>query len=110
MAEKIRVVMCPADRPPYITNITNSLSAMQSAVGGYIETVTVDKYVLVCNEEGRIRGLPKNPSAPHYYGDLFIVSHEGDEFTGLEPEDARDMLHLFKETYGESNNTLAISG
>lgn len=40
MAEKIKVVMIPTDRPPYVTNISNSLENMQKVVGGYIETLT----------------------------------------------------------------------
>ena len=41
--------------------IPNTLKALQKAVGGYIETVTLDKgVVLICNEEGKIRDMPYN--------------------------------------------------
>ena len=110
MAEKIRVVMCPVDRPPYVTNITNSLSAMQSAVGGYIETVTRSDYVIVVNEEGLLRNLPINPSVPRYVGDLFFVGYKGDEFTDLDQGLARNILQMCKETYGKGNDKAAVSG
>ncbi len=40
------------------------LGAMQKAVGGYIEFVGFpDGSALVCNEEGKVRGLAANPAA-----------------------------------------------
>ena len=37
------------------------LSTLQGAVGGYIEIVpTRDGRLLVCNEEGKLKGLPVN--------------------------------------------------
>lgn len=65
--KKIRVLMCPANGEPYLTNMENALKLMQEAVGGYIETVTImtrPKVILVCNEEGLIKGLPFNRSLP----------------------------------------------
>lgn len=110
---KIRVLMCPADRAPYITNIENSLKNMQDAVGGYIEAVTL-KYkpqiILICNEEGRINGLPLNKSTPHpevfgiggenlhICGDCFLCGAIGEEFADL-PEPYKDLLHSAKEQW-----------
>lgn len=46
---------------PIPTDIDNTLEALQEFVGGYIETVTItEKLVLICNEEGKIKNLPKN--------------------------------------------------
>lgn len=42
-----------------LTEIPNTLKAMQKFVDGYIEIVKViDEILLVCNEEGKLRGLP----------------------------------------------------
>ncbi len=112
MAEKVRTVMCPVDRPPYITYITNSLSAMQAAVGGYIEAVTLSAdCVIICDEEGRLKGLPNNPSAvPGIVGDAFYVGYEGDEFTDLDVDYARELLRMSRNRYGKSNDPAAVSG
>ena len=46
----------PGKRPRHV-NISNTLSNLQKTVGGYIETVTFSKeIVVICNEEGRIQG------------------------------------------------------
>ncbi len=40
---EIRVLMCPANGEPYLTNIQNELRPVQKAVGGYIEVVTISE-------------------------------------------------------------------
>ncbi len=67
----------------YAKDIPNTLEAMQAEVGGYIETVTVDRTCcIVCNEEGRIKGLPYNTKLGgiDLFGPVFIVGTKGDEF------------------------------
>ena len=41
------------------TDVANTLEALQTAVDGYIESVTLipDKAVMIVNEEGRLRGI-----------------------------------------------------
>ena len=111
MAEKIQVIMCPVDRPPYVTNISNTLENMQRTVGGYIETVTLDNSsVIICNEEGRLKGLPDNPSLPGYVGDCFICGYEGDVFTDIQEIDKKIILFLVREHYGKNYDTAAVPG
>lgn len=84
---KIKIIMCPADREPYVTWISDTLENMQKIVGGYIETVTAaTDAVVVCNEEGRLIGLPENKSLPfgRFCGDCFICGVSGDAFVSLE--------------------------
>lgn len=67
----------------YTKEIENTLEAMQAEVGGYIETVTVDRTCcIVCDEEGRIKGLPYNTklSGIDLCGPIFIVGTKGEEF------------------------------
>lgn len=53
------VVKAPGERPR-VTMIADTLEAMQSIVGGYIEIVGfTEENVIVCNEEGRLLNLPK---------------------------------------------------
>ena len=110
---KIRVLMCPVDRPPYITNIENSLKNMQSAVGGYIEAVTLSndpKVVLICDKEGFRKGKELNYSLPSpemfgrskgtwaIVGDCFLCGAKGAEFTDL-PEPRSQWLQSAKEMW-----------
>ena len=97
MSKKIKVIMCPVDREPYMAEIEDSLEALQQAVGGYIEClgVTTD-CVLICNEEGRVRNMPVNHSVswlmPYgIYGDALLCGADGPEFADV-PETGRDML------------------
>ena len=99
----LKVIMCPAERPPYVTNISGSLENMQKIVGGYIETVTIDTssgpIVIVCNEDGRIQDLPENRSLflDGFCGDCFICGVSGEEFADI-PEGIRiKMLRLCKK-------------
>ena len=75
------------------TGIENTLEAFQSAVDGYIETLTLvpDRAVMIVNEEGLLRGLSPNPIASavantQIVGTAIIVGVDGEEFTDV-PED-----------------------
>lgn len=56
-----RVLLFPVSGDPQDMKIDKGLQAMQDLVGGYIENVTLEDGVgLICNEEGKLQGLPKN--------------------------------------------------
>ena len=64
----------------------NTLEAFQEAVGGYIETVTFSQdLILICNEEGRIMGLPHNCTIGEidFCGTILAVGSSGEEFASL---------------------------
>lgn len=64
----------------------NTLEAFQEAVGGYIETVTIqDGVVIICNEEGRLMGLGPNVeiNGIDFVGTILAVGVKGDEFSSL---------------------------
>lgn len=66
--------------------IPNKLEVLQDLVGGYIETVTVtDDHCVICNEEGRIRGLEENIwlAGATFYGPILLVGVDDDEFTDV---------------------------
>lgn len=61
MAKKLTVVMVEPHKAPYVTKIDDELSALQKAVGGYIEVVgNGDGTLIICNEEGKLQGLEGN--------------------------------------------------
>lgn len=68
-----------------LTDIDNTLEALQKAVGGYIETVTIAKDAcLICNEEGRLLDLkPQNVLGMEFYGNVLLVGVKGDRFTDV---------------------------
>ena len=75
------------------TGIENTLEAFQSAVDGYIETLTLvpDRAVMIVNEEGLLRGMTPNPIASavantQIVGTAIVVGVDGEEFTDV-PED-----------------------
>lgn len=75
----------PNERPKII-DIDNTLEAMQDAVDGYIETVTIASDVcIVCNENGRLFDLPFNCNicGVNIVGPLLIVGVDDDVFTDL---------------------------
>lgn len=88
---KIQVLMMPADRPAYATNIENTLKNMQKTVGGHIECVKLSSGdVLVVNEEGKLQGLPVNKNIKKgtfrgdvIVGDCFICGQAGEELTDI---------------------------
>ena len=81
--------------------IDNTLKALQKAVGGYIETVTLfEDVTLICNEEGRLMGLPYNMefAGIRFVGSVLAVGRIEDEFRSLtEEESKRVMKHIFKQ-------------
>ena len=67
---------------PEMVEVENTLRALQTEVGGYIETVTIaSDAVIICNEEGRILGLPDNCRfyGVDFVGTVLIVGVNGPE-------------------------------
>ena len=59
----MRILVVEPTRDPYVKEIDGSLEGMQVIVGGYIQTVEPfddPNVLLVCNEDGKILGLPEN--------------------------------------------------
>ena len=88
------IIKRPCDQFGEETTIPNTLRALQEAVGGYIETVTLDNgVVLICNEEGRIRDMPYNftlrrihgiiPIHNPIFGTVIACGVDGDEFADI---------------------------
>ena len=58
----MRVILCKPDERAVFIEMEDSLEAMQSMVGGLIEEYMPwdDEVALICNEEGKMNGLPLN--------------------------------------------------
>ena len=59
---KIKVLLVEPEKYPKEIEIDDSLEAMQEVVGGDIEEYMPydDDIAIICNEEGKMRGLPLN--------------------------------------------------
>ena len=80
---------------PELIDIDNTLKALQAEVGGYIETVSIADVVIICNEEGRLCGLPHNCRfvGVDFVGTILVVGRNKDEFCDV-PEADFLMYHL----------------
>jgi hypothetical protein len=60
--EKIRVILLRPGEEAVVTEMRDDLSSMQEMVGGPIEEYMPfeDEVAIVCNEEGKMNGMPLN--------------------------------------------------
>ena len=79
------IIKEPGEPIGHFAEIDNTLEAMQEIVGGYIETITFPGFVIVCNEEGKLRGLPENFKLTNdtVVGMVIVCGTEDDEFTDV---------------------------
>ena len=87
----MKVLLIKVMENPQVIDIEDKLEVLHKLVGGYIECVGIDDGVcLVCNEEGKLNGLPinrplyiNNRISDFIYGDFFIVGTRDCEFESL---------------------------
>ena len=94
----LRAVYVEPNKPAYETEIENTLKALQRAVGGYIEAVSIsDGISLVCNEEGKLDNLPGNRRIGKdiIAGSFVIVGNGEEEFRSLTDEETNRYLKEF---------------
>ena len=80
-------------------DIPNTLKALQGWVNGYIECVALDRqWGVVANEEGILRGLPKNITIEGitFYGTIVFVGFDDEEFADC-PLTKAELLEVIGE-------------
>lgn len=61
----MNVLMIDTKHRMYWDDVPNTLEALQQAVGGYIEVVPLtEQLCVICNEEGKLLGLPPAAAMP----------------------------------------------
>ena len=92
--DRIKVVIFEPGKPGRIDFIPNKLKNMQRVVGGYIESAHLTReLVCICNEEGRLLGLPENRCG--ICGTFFVAQDDGgEELASLTREQADIVLRL----------------
>jgi len=86
----LRVLVYPIGLPPREKEIVDSLETMQEMVGGFIEVVdlgrvlgdsTLNGYLAVLDEEGKLKGLPLNRLLGGHdviVGQFFVTKDDGE--------------------------------
>lgn len=88
-----------------VIDIESELKVYQEFVGGHIQAVFpfYDPITLVCNEDGKLRGLPYNRriSAPRLIddivGDFLLFEFDGEDFTSMSDEHIEKYLAYFND-------------
>lgn len=94
----MRVVVIEPEKHPEEREINGGLEAMQALVGGYIQAIYPfeDEVALVCNDEGKLQGLPLNRALRDADGKLYdIIS--GTFFLCAAPPDSDNFQSLTDE-------------
>lgn len=102
----MKVLIVKPEKKPEVAEIESGLRSLQSAVGGFIEALYPfdDPVAIVCNEEGKIAGLPMNRALRDDSGEIydivcgdFIVVGLGDEdFTSLTDEQVEKYTKVYE--------------
>lgn len=93
----MRVVIARPEEDAQVADIAPGLESLQAVVGGYIELWAIDgAAAFLCNEEGRLNGMPLNRFVTlsdgtvwDIYGPILVVGTDdaAEDFTDL-PEEA----------------------
>ena len=86
----MKILVVEPRKRPRRANIPHTLEDMQRIVGGYIEIIGLfdDPCVLVCDEEGKLKGYESNRLVGQdiIAGTFFIAGVEGEDLTDLPDE------------------------
>ncbi|USF26253.1 hypothetical protein N510_001181 [Firmicutes bacterium ASF500] len=113
MSGKLKVLVVEPMKPCRVQEIPDTLEAMQQTVGGDIEAITSIRNgsAVVCNEMGKLLGLPYNrPLLDEsgllpldiLHGTFFIAGMSGEHFVSLTEE----QIQRYKDLY---DNVMALT-
>lgn len=73
--ETLTVLVVEPDKKPYVKEILSGLASLQHEVGGNIEAVYPyeEPVALICNEEGKLDGLPLNRALRDDDGEIYDI-------------------------------------
>lgn len=105
---KMKVILCKPGELARVIEMEDSLESMQNMVGGLIEEYMPwdDEVAIICNEEGKMNGLPLNRGIKDENGHLqdiiagdFFICYapiESERFLSMPPELEEKYLEKFK--------------
>ena len=104
--ETMKVLVVEPEMEPYVKEISSGLSSLQKEVGGFIEAVYPfeDPVAIICNEEGKLEGLPLNRALRdedgHVYdiiaGTFLIAGLSEDNFCSLDDTQIEKFSSMYK--------------
>lgn len=99
----MKVLMVEPGKAPYEAELDGSLASMQAAVGGSIEGYYpyAEPVAIVCNDEGKINGLPLNRAIYNKDGEMIEIMAGTFFIAGLGEESFADLPDYFMEQYKE---------
>ena len=102
----MKVLVVEPEKEPYVKEISSGLSSLQKEVGGFIEAVYPfeDPVAIICNEEGKLEGLPLNRALRdddgHVYdiiaGTFLIAGLSEDNFCSLDDAQLEKFSAMYK--------------
>ena len=103
----MKVLLIAPGTKPRVVNIEHTLAAMQELVGGTIQAIYpfADHVALVCNDEGKLLGLPLNravrdPATGQILdviaGSFFICGLGKEDFASLTDEQVQRYAQMFQ--------------
>ncbi len=90
----VKAVLVEPGKPGRAVEIAPTLESLQQAVGGYIEEVhpfDESRLVLICNEEGKMMGLPQNRAFYDRNGELTDIICGSFLVAGIERENVASL-------------------
>lgn len=103
---KLNVLVVEPEKAPYGKEINSGLQSLQAEVGGFIEPVYPyeDTVAVICNEEGKLNGLPLNRALrdedgrPYdiVAGTFLVIGLGKEDFCSLTPEQAEKYSKMFQ--------------
>lgn len=106
--KNIKVLVVKPLKKPYLKMIPHTLNALQQEVDGHIQIFfplyTKNDVAIICNEEGKLNGLPLNRGFYKDSGDIYeiiagtflVVGLDKDDFCSLTDEQVEKYTNLFK--------------
>ena len=104
--DTMKVLVVEPEKEPYVKEISSGLSSLQKEVGGFIEAVYPfeDPVAIICNEEGKLEGLPLNRALRdedgHVYdiiaGTFLIAGLSEDNFCSLDDTQVEKFSAMYK--------------
>ena len=79
--------------------ISGTLESLQAEVGGYIESVKLfsdEDVTALVDEEGRLKGKPRNKCFKDFVGDFIFVGVKDDEFCDVPEKKVRALKNIFR--------------
>lgn len=102
---EIRVLFVAPEKEPCVKDVSVALEALQKEVGGYIQAIYPfeDQVALLCNEEGKLLGLPLNRVLRDRDGEIYDIISGNFLIVGLGDEQfeslTEDQINKYSSLY-----------